>query len=102
MTNLDDLIDAERKRAALKIAKLKRVAAEEQRRVDERVVPLLREDKPELYESLATRATDALAAEKAKRSLRAKTAASPVPTVLSPSVPQASEHAREEAASWNG
>lgn len=102
MTNLDDLIDAERKRASEKIAKLKRAAADEQRRVDERVVALLREDKPELYESLATRATDALAAEKAKRSRRAKAAASPVPTVLGTSVPQASEHAREEVAPWNG
>ena len=102
MTNLNDLIDAERKRASEKIAKLKRAAADEQRRVDERVVALLREDKPELYESLATRATDALAAEKAKRSGRAQTAASPVPTVLGLPVPQANEHAREEEAPWNG
>ena len=102
MTNLNDLIDAERKRASEKIAKLKRAAADEQRRVDERVVALLREDKLELYESLATRATDALAAEKAKRSRRAKSAASAVPAALGPSAPRATDHAREEAAPWNG
>lgn len=88
--NLDELIEQERRRASERIAKLKRAAAAEQRRVDARVVELLREQKPDLYDRLAREAAEVLAADKATRSSRAKKAAAPA----------ASEH--EEAAPWNG
>ena len=78
-TNLEELIAAERERANERIAKLKRAAAAEQRKVDARVVDLLRLTEPDLYERLAREAVDALAREKAKRSKRAKAAAEPSP-----------------------
>lgn len=71
-THLDDLIAAERKKANAKIAKLRRAAAAEQRKVDEKVVELLRERQSDLYERLAAEARRALAAEKEARSERAK------------------------------
>lgn len=89
-SNLDELIEKERRRASERIAKLKRAAAAEQRRVDEKVVDLLREQNAEFYERLAREAKDALADEKAKRAERAKKAA----------VPTSSVH--KEVAPWNG
>ena len=59
--NLDELIEQERRRASERIAKLKRAAAAEQRRVDARVVELLREQKPDLYDRLAREAAEVLA-----------------------------------------
>lgn len=101
-TNLDELIEAERKRAAARITKLKRAAAAEQHRVDERVLVLLREQDPDLYERLAREAADALAVEKAKRSSRAKAAATPSPDEPAESPSHEGRQNFEEAASWNG
>ncbi|WP_313451143.1 hypothetical protein [Brevibacterium casei] len=101
-SNLDELIEQERRRAAERIAKLKRAAVAEQRRIDARVVELLREQKPDLYNILAREATDALASEKAKRSRRARKASSPSPDVLDGVVSQVAEQVSEEEASWNG
>ena len=59
-THLDDLIAAERKKANARIAKLRRAVAAEQRKVDEKVLELLRERQFEHYERLATEARRAL------------------------------------------
>ena len=75
-TNLDELIEQERRRASERITKLKRAAAAEQRRIDEKVIDLLRDQSPDLYDRLSEEAAGALEAEKAKRSRRAKKAAS--------------------------
>lgn len=99
--NLDELIGQERRRAAERIAKLKRAAAVEQRRVDEKVVELLREQKHDLYERLAREAADSLFVAKAKRSRRAKTAASSSSDVLNGAASRAAEPGNEEEASWN-
>lgn len=102
MTNLDELIEAERKRAAERITKLRRAAAAEQRRIDERVVALLSEQKPDLYRRLEAEAANALAEEKAMRSSRAKKPASRTssssPLLDRPVLP-ADEHAGEGVAS---
>lgn len=84
-THLDELIAAERKKANAKIAKLRRAAAVEQRKVDEKVVELLRERQSDLYERLAADARRALAIEKDERSKRAKGAQDS--TVLMPGAP---------------
>jgi len=70
-TNLDELIEQERRRASERIAKLKRAAAAEQRKVHEKVVELLRERHADQYERLIAEAGLALAAEKDARSKRA-------------------------------
>lgn len=69
-TNLDELIEQERRRASERITKLKRAAAAEQRRIDEKVIDLLRDQSPDLYDRLSEEAAGALEAEKAKRSRR--------------------------------
>lgn len=101
-SNLDKLIEAERMRANARIAKLKRAAAAEQRKVDTKIIELLQEQKPDLYERIAHEASDALAAEKAKRSSRAKAAASASTDVPVESAPIDAGNNPEEAASWNG
>jgi len=102
MNNLDELIETERKRAAARIAKLRRAAAAEQRRVDAKVVDLLRETKPDLYARLAEQAVQSLAAEKAKRSKRAKSAAPPEAPAPEPPTSQATASASTGGVSWNG
>lgn len=99
-TNLDQLIEAERKRAAEKIAKLKRAAAAEQRRVDEKVIDLLREQDADLYEQLAGEARGALEREKAKRSSRAKKQASSASAVPAQHASRDDEHGGEVRGSW--
>ena len=99
-TNLDELIEQERRRAANRIAKLKRAAAEEQRRVDARVIELLREEHVDLYDDLAKRSTELLAAERDKRAKRAKKAASRSSNVVDEAAAQTCAPEHEEAAPW--
>lgn len=94
-THLDDLIAAERKRANARIARLRRAAAAEQRKVDEKVVALLRDRHSEHYERLATEARRALATEKDQRSKRAKEAAGSASLVPETSAPQVDGHTHE-------
>lgn len=101
-TELEKLIEAERNKAAAKIAKLKRDAAAEQRKVDAKVVELLKEQKPELHARLEGEANALLDAEKAKRSAKAKraaeeSAAEPVATAV-----DTNEHSEEVRQPWNG
>ncbi len=76
MTSFTPHLDAEITRAkrahAERITKLKRAAAAEQRRIDDRVVILLQEKDPEQYVHLAAQVVKALAAEKLERSNRAR------------------------------
>ncbi|WP_313096459.1 hypothetical protein [Corynebacterium variabile] len=101
-TNLDELIDQERRRASERIAKLKRAAAAEQRRIDEKVIDLLRDQSPDLYDRLSEEAAGALEEEKAKRSRRAKKAASSSGSVNDGTASQSVDPEHEEAAPWNG
>ncbi|BCT74202.1 hypothetical protein SCMU_00440 [Sinomonas cyclohexanicum] len=64
--NLDAEIAKAKKQAAQRIAKLKREAAAEQKKIDAKVIELLREQEPALHEALARQAVDALAAAKGK------------------------------------
>lgn len=101
-TELDKLIEAERKKANARIAKLKRDAAAEQRKVDAKVVELLKEQKPELHARLESEAKALLAAEKAERSAKAKRmaeepAAEPIATTA-----DTPEHSEEVRQPWNG
>lgn len=100
MSTLDELIEAERKRAAERIVKLKRAAAAEQRRIDEKVVSLLREQNADLYEKLASKARGALADEKAMRSSRAKKSVTPASTVPDQHVSRDDDHGEEVSVSW--
>jgi len=100
MSTLDELIEAERKRAAEKIVKLKRAAAAQQRRIDEKVVVLLREQNTDLYEKLAGKALEALADEKAKRSSRAKKSGTPASTGPDQHASRDDEHGEEVSGSW--
>jgi hypothetical protein len=68
---LDSEIAKARKQAAARIAKLKRAAAAEQERIDSKVIGLLREQQPDLYDQLARRAAGAVETAKAARAARA-------------------------------
>lgn len=100
MSTLDELIETERKRAAERIAKLKRAAAAEQRRIDEKVVVILREQDADLYARLAGEASAGLADEKAKRSSRARKLVSLTSTVPSQHASRDDEHGEEVSGSW--
>ncbi len=76
MSNLAELLRAEHDRHAARIMKLRRTAAAEQRRVDAKVIDLLRETNADLYLKLASQAAGSLVAEKAQRSKRAKSGTS--------------------------
>ncbi|PCC45839.1 hypothetical protein [Brevibacterium aurantiacum] len=101
-TNLDELIEQERRRAAERIAKLKRDAADEQRRIDARVIDLLREEHGDLYDDLAKRSAGLLAAERSKRAKRAKKAAARSSDVVDKAAAQIVDPEHAEVASWNG
>lgn len=93
-SSLDDLIRAEREAAAKRIAKLRRQAAREQARVDERLLVLLRELHPDLAKQLEADARAALDAERAQRSAKAKAALadrSSAPADEVPAAPQESQ-----------
>ncbi|MEV4902938.1 hypothetical protein AB0K08_16570 [Citricoccus sp. NPDC055426] len=101
-TNLDALIEQERRRASERVTKLKRAVAAEQRRIDEKVIDLLRDQSPDLDDRLSEEAADALEAEKAKRSRRAKKAASSSGSVNDGTASQTVDPEHEKAAQWNG
>lgn len=101
-TNLDELIEQERRRASERITKLKRAAAAELRRIDGKVIDLLRDQSPDLYDRLSEEAADALEAEKAKRSRHAKNAASSSGSVNDGAASQTVDAEHEEVAPWNG
>lgn len=101
-TNLDVLIEQERRRASGRIAKRKRAAAAEQRRIDGKVIDLLRHQNPDLYDRLSQEASEALVAEKTKRSRRAKKAASSAGAVNDGTASQTIDPKHEEVAPWNG
>ncbi|MGP5581979.1 hypothetical protein ACTXOF_15855 [Glutamicibacter arilaitensis] len=101
-TNLDVLIEQERRRASERIAKLKRAAAAELRRIDGKVIDLLRDQNPDLYDRLCHEASEAIAAEKVKRSNRAKEAASSSGAVNDGAASQTVDAEHEEVAPWNG
>lgn len=63
--NLDAEIAKAKKQAAARIAKLKRDAAAEQKKVDAKVIELLREQEPDLHEGLSRQAVGVLAVGKA-------------------------------------
>lgn len=63
--HLDAEIAKARKQASDRIAKLKREAAAEQKKVDAKVIELLRTQEPTLHERLARQAVDALATGRA-------------------------------------
>lgn len=67
-SQLDAEIAKAKKQAADRIAKLKREAAAKQKKIDTKVIELLREQQPALYEGLARQAVDALASAKANSS----------------------------------
>ncbi len=94
-THLDELIAAERKKANARIAKLRRAAAIEQRKVDEKVVGLLRERHADQYGRLAAEARRALDAEKDERSKRAKGSADSAAFVPGTPDPQVDGHMGE-------
>lgn len=73
--NLDAEIAKARKQAAERIAKLKREAAAEQKKIDAKVIELLREQDPSLHERLSRSAVEALAAAKRTGSVGARRAA---------------------------
>lgn len=100
-TNLDELIAAERAKANARIAKLRRDAVTEQRRVDARVVVLLAEQNPELYAHLAGEACAALDAEKAERSRKSKATAAKRSVEPVPEAAETPEHGDEAGQSWN-
>lgn len=102
MNNLDELIAQERRRAADRIAKLTRAAAAEQRRVDARVVELLREEHGDLYERFTQLSADHLSTQRSKRAKRAKKAASRSKGVVDGPSEQAVDPEPEEGTSWNG
>ena len=74
MTKLEAEIAKAKKQANDRIRKLKREAAAEQRKIDERVIELLREQDPDRYGQLVAQATGILTAARAKRPNNARRA----------------------------
>lgn len=101
-TNLDELIAAERAKANARIAKLRKQAAEEQRKVDAKVVELLKEHNRESYDKLVERARAVLDAEKAERSRKAKASAAAFSAEPVPEADDTHEHSEEVRRPWNG
>lgn len=99
-SNPDLLIAAERERANKLIAKLRRAAAIEQRKLDGKVVELLKEQKSDLYARLSGEARAALDAEKAERSRKAKAAAGK--GASEPAVGDVVTDREEVRHQWNG
>lgn len=97
-TNIDELIAQERRRTANRIAKLKRAAAAEQRRIDAKVVELLRDQHGDLYDRLTQLSAGYLRAERSKRAKRARKAASPSKGVVDGPSEQTVDPEPEEAA----
>lgn len=100
-TNLDELIAAERAKANARIARLKRQAESDRRKVDARVVALFKEHKPDLYARLESEARAALAAEKAGRSRKSKAAAATRTAKAVFEAADTPEHSEEVSQSWN-
>ena len=73
-THLDELIAAERAKANARIARLRKQAEAEQRKVDLRIVEILKARHGDAYSKLADEAREALEAERAERSRKAKRA----------------------------
>lgn len=73
--NLDAEIAKARKQAAERIAKLKREAAAEQKKIDAKVIELLREQEPALHDRLSRSAVEVLATAKRSGSVSARRAA---------------------------
>lgn len=73
--NLDAEIAKARKQAAERIAKLKREAAAEQKKVDAKVIELLRDQEPDLHERLSRSAVEVLATAKRTGSMGGRRAA---------------------------
>lgn len=101
-TNLDLLIAAEREKANKRIAKLRRAAAIEQRKLDDKVVELLKEQKPDLYERLADDARAALDAENARRSRKPKSSAGKGASEPAVGDVVTEVHREEAQQPWNG
>lgn len=99
--NVDELIAAERKRAAERIAKIRRAAAAEQRKVNAKVVDLLREEHSDLYEDLTARARNALESDRAARSRRAKSSSTRVISNDAPTHRLPDEPLGEVEGSWS-
>ena len=87
-THLEAEIAKAKKQAAERIAKLKREAAAEQKKIDAKVIELLRDRQHDLYEGLVRDAMDALAAVKAKSSKGVRRAA---PTIYSEQRPASND-----------
>jgi hypothetical protein len=75
ITDLDAEIAKAKKQAAARIAKLKREAAAEQKKIDAKVIELLRTQDPDLYDTLVRSALDGLEARRAKSSDSARRSA---------------------------
>ena len=73
--NLDAEIAKAKKQAADRIAKLKREAAAEQKKIDAKVIELLREQEPTLHERLSRSAVEVLATAKRTGSVSVRRAA---------------------------
>lgn len=101
-TNLNELIAAERAKSNARIAKLRKQAADEQRKVDAKVVELLKEQHRESYDKLVERACAALDAEKAERSRKAKASAAASSAEPAPEADDTHEHREEGRQAWNG
>lgn len=83
--NLDAEIAKARKQTAERIAKLKREAAAEQKKIDAKVIELLREQDPALHERLSRAAVEVLVAAKRTGSARVRpsaTSSSSEPTTI--------------------
>ncbi|MEZ2189418.1 hypothetical protein [Corynebacterium sp. CCM 9204] len=101
-SNLDELIAAERAKANARIAKLRKQAAAEQRKVDTKVVELLKEHHRVSYEELVEQARAVLDAEKAERSRKAKASTAAISAEPASEVGNSSEKSDEVGQSWNG
>lgn len=83
MTELEQEIARAKKAHAAKMARLRRKAANEQKRIDAKVVELLRQNNADLYAELENAARDELAGSPTRRTRSAPTSvAAPAPAPL--------------------
>lgn len=97
-SHLQEAITEERERHRRRVEKLRRAAEAEQRRVDDRVLVLLREQHADLHEQLAAEAARALEAERDQRSRRARQAGQPSSAVPGDPAADGGGHPLEEEA----
>lgn len=100
MSHLEEEIARARKAHAQRIARLKRAAAAQQKRIDAKTLALLREQHPDLHDRLAAEAAELVDAERTERSRRSRRTGPAPESAGLETAQQPSGNSPEGEASW--